>query len=304
MGFEIKHRLYMKKILLLGCTGQLGWELQRTLLPLGQVLALDAPVLDFTNVDLLRSQVLEYQPDLIVNAVAYTAVDLAESQPELAMKINAKAPELLAQLACQLNAGLIHYSTDFVFDGTKKIPYTELDGPNPLNAYGKTKLAGDEAILASDAAYFIFRTSWVYSNRRDNFVRKVLGWSRTKTELKVVNDQVGCPTSARFLAEASAQVIAMGKERLLDWMMDHRGVYNLAGGGYASRFEWAEEILRQDPQRKEQIIEKLVPARSDEFPTPAIRPAFSPLSCQQFENTFGLHVPDWKACLRLVIEDF
>ncbi len=294
----------MKKIMLLGSTGQLGWELHRSLLPLGEILAIDYPELDFTNFDRLRTQVLEFNPSVIVNAAAYTAVDQAESQPDLAMTVNAQAPRLLAELACQIKAGLVHYSTDFVYDGKKGACYTEADSPNPLSVYGRTKLAGDEAIRASGAAHLIFRTSWVYSSRRDNFVRKVLGWAHSKTELRVVEDQTGCPTSARTLAEVTAQVLAMGKGDVLGWMEEQSGLYHLAGRGYASRYEWAREIVRLDPKSGEQTIQALIPARSEDFPTPAERPAYSPLDCSRFENTFGLQLPDWRTSLRLTMNEF
>lgn len=292
----------MKKIILLGKNGQVGWELRRTLQTLGEVIALDSPELDFTDAELLRRQVLSSQAQVIINAAAYTAVDQAEEQADLAMQINAAAPKLLAELACQVKAVLVHYSTDYVFDGTKGTPYTEEDTPNPLSVYAKSKLAGDRAIEETDGAYIILRSSWIYSHRRDNFVMKVLKWAHTQTELSIVADQIGCPTWARALAEATAQVMCQGGEDLWEWAKARRGVYNLASAGYASRCEWAEEILRLDASRSTQTIHHLKPARTEDFPTPARRPLVTPLDCTKFYKTFGLRLPDWRVSLELAVE--
>jgi dTDP-4-dehydrorhamnose reductase len=292
----------MRRILLLGKNGQVGWELHRALLPLGEVVALDFPELDFTNFDLLRQQVQDSRPDVIVNAVAYTAVDQAEQQPDLAMTINARAPGFLAELACKMKAMLVHYSTDYVYDGAKSLPYLEEDTPNPLGLYAKSKLAGDQAILGEGGASIILRSSWIYSNRRDNFVKKVLGWAHTRTELRVVDDQVGCPTWARALAECTAQLVAQGGESSWDWALERRGVYHLAGDGYCSRYAWAQAIIDLDPHPDGQTIRDLKPARTADFPTPAQRPLFTALACSRFYRTFGLRLPDWRVSLALALE--
>ena len=293
----------MKRILLLGKNGQVGWELHRALLPLGELIALDAPELDFTNFDLLRRQVQDAQPDVIVNAVAYTAVDQAENQPDLAMTINATAPGLLAELACKMKAVMVHYSTDYVYDGTKGSPYVEEDLPNPLGVYAKSKLAGDQAIMNVGGAAVILRSSWIYSNRRDNFIKKVLTWAHTRTEVSVVQDQVGCPTWARALAECTAQVLSERNASLWEWAIERRGVYHLAGDGYCSRYEWAQEILKMDPHPDEQTIRALNPAQTAEFPTPAQRPLYTALDCGYFYRTFGLCLPDWRTSLALAMDD-
>ena len=290
------------RILLLGKHGQLGWELHRTLLPLGQVVALDYPEIDFAKPDLLRQMVRETRPGLIVNASAYTAVDKAEAEPELARQVNAIAPGILAEQAKDINAVLIHFSTDYVFDGANREPYTEADTPNPINVYGESKRSGEMAVEDSGCIYLILRTSWVYSLRRDSFVTKVLQWARQQKQLRVVDDQVSSPTWARMLAEVTAQTLAMGRGDLSLWVGEHCGLYHLAGSGAASRLEWAQAILRLDPRSGEQVTQEILPARTAEFPTPAQRPLYSVLNCKKFANTFGLGLPTWKDVLRLAME--
>lgn len=292
----------MIKILLLGKNGQVGYELHRSLLPLGEVVALDAPELDFTNLNLLREQVLAHNPQVLVNAVAYTNVDQAESHPELVMQVNAYAPGLLAELCCQLKAVLVHYSTDFVYDGTKREPYTEEDIPNPLNHYALSKLEGDQRVLSGGGSAIVLRSSWIYSDRRDNFLKKVLSWARTREELGVVTDTVSNPTWARDLAQATTLMLAEGRANVWDWAQEYHGLYHLAGSGSASRYEWAEEILRLDPNPGEQVVRVLKPASSKDFPLPAPRPLFTPLDCTRFQKTFGFKLPDWRTSLRLAME--
>lgn len=290
------------RILLLGNSGQLGWELHRTLSTLGEVKALDYPEIDLSQPAGLEQAVSEARPQVIVNATAYTAVDRAEAESELAYAINGRAPGLLAESATRLGAGLIHYSTDYVFDGTKGSPYLETDTPNPLGVYGASKLAGESAIAQVGAKAWIFRTSWVYSTRRDSFTTKVLGWARNQRALKVVSDQIGNPTWARVLAEITAQLLSRAVADPAGWIGDRGGLYHLAGDGHASRLEWAEAILKLDPCRQEQVVESIQPARTAEFPSPAERPLFSALDCTHFLNTFGLRLPPWQEALRLALE--
>jgi dTDP-4-dehydrorhamnose reductase len=285
------------KLLLLGNTGQLGWELQRTLQPLGGVSALDYPEFNLADLPGIRTIVQECHPDVIVNATAYTAVDKAESEPELAEAINGTGPGVLAEEAHKLNAVLIHYSTDYVFDGTKGAPYGETDLPHPVNVYGASKLVGEQAIQSVHGDYMIFRTAWVYSLRRESFVSKVLEWARKKEVLRVVDDQVSNPTWARMLAEVTAQVLARGD----GYLRERTGLYHLAGSGHASRYAWAQEILRLDPAKQEQKVKQLFPAQSLDFPTPAQRPLFSALECLKFEQTFDLRLPAWDAALNLAL---
>jgi dTDP-4-dehydrorhamnose reductase len=290
------------RILLLGRVGQLGWELERCLQPLGTVLALDYPDIDLALEKSIRPLVRSIHPEVIINATAYTAVDQAESEPQAAQAINATAPGILAEEAVRVGAGLLHFSTDYVFDGLASRPYAETDPAEPINTYGKTKLEGERAIQAAGGAYLILRTSWVYSLRRKSFVTQVLHWARTQTTMRVVSDQVSSPTWCRTLAGATACLIARGGTSLRGWLSQHAGVYHLAGQGTASRLEWAQEILRLDPGREEHVVRKILAARSNEFPTPAQRPRFSALSCERFRTTFGFGLPDWKEDLRLAME--
>jgi dTDP-4-dehydrorhamnose reductase len=286
-------------MLLLGKNGQLGWELERALRPLGPVTALGSQELDVGDFDALRAMVRELRPEAVVNAAAYTAVDRAESEAERAYTVNAEAPGVLAEECAALKAVLIHYSTDYVFDGEKGAAYVETDKPNPINVYGKSKLAGEEAIQAAGGPSLILRTAWVYSTRRDSFVTRVLGWARKQERLRIVDDQVSNPTWARTLAETTALVLGRAK----DYVAERRGLYHLAGEGYASRYEWAKEILRLDPHADEQVVKEVLPAPTSEFPTPARRPLFSALECGRFRSTFGLELPGWREGLERALRE-
>lgn len=286
------------KILLLGNTGQVGWELNRTLLTLGELTALDYPQVNMADSESISAVVRETQANIIINATAYTNVDKAESESELAMAINGTGPGILAREAKKIGAALIHYSTDFVFDGEKGTPYTEADQPNPINEYGKTKLAGEEAIQQEGGSFLILRTAWVYSLRRPCFVTKVLEWAKTKNELRVVDDQVSTPTWARTLAEGTAQIIAQGKSDPLAYLQVKSGLYHLADGGYCSRFEWARKIIRLAGMSERVTVQ---PAKSIEFPTLAVRPKFSALDNEKLQNDFNMRVADWNSVLTLSI---
>jgi len=290
-------------ILLLGKNGQLGWELNRTLRTVGDLIALGRPDIDFTNLGSIHSLIKKIQPNVIFNATAYTAVDHAESEPERALAINAKAPGLLAEAAKEINAVLIHYSTNYVFDGKKEIPYVETDSTNPINVYGKSKLEGEHLVTQVGAAYLILRTSWVYSLRGDSFVTKVLGWSRKNSSLRIVSDQVGSPTWARMLAQVSAQLLAIGKQDIFRWAKERKGVYHLAGEGITSRLQFAQAILDFDPHPEEQVAREILPSKTIEFPTPAQRPLFTALDCDKFATTFGLRLPPWEKALGLAMDN-
>ncbi|MGA2110666.1 MAG: dTDP-4-dehydrorhamnose reductase [Anaerolineales bacterium] len=296
---ETSQNAVCRRILLFGKNGQLGWELEHTLAPLGTVKAVDFPEVDLADADGVRRLVRELRPEIIVNAAAYTAVDRAESEPELAMAVNGIAPGVLAEEARALGACLVHFSTDYVFDGEKRQPYVETDSPNPLNVYGRTKLAGEEAICTLAGTYLILRTSWVYSLRGDSFVNKVLRWAREQEILRVVSDQVASPTWARLLAEVTAQALTRG----IDCLQEHRGLYHLAGSGSASRFQWARSILKLDCRQREQVVKQVLPARTSEFPTSARRPLFSALDCGRFALTFGLSLPPWESSLELAMAE-
>ena len=290
------------KILLLGNTGQLGWELNRTLLTLGELVALDYPQINMTDPGSLKTIIKEYKPNLIINATAYTDVDKAESEPEKAMAINATGPGVLAEEALKTGAALIHYSTDYVFNGSKGKAYTEEDEPNPINTYGLSKLRGEQAVKQVGGAFLILRTAWVYSLRRPCFVTKVLEWARTQEVLRVVDDQVSSPTWARVLAEATAQVIAQGCGEPVNYIKKKAGLYHLAGAGAASRYEWAKEILRYNPKMEEPMTMEIQRALTSEFPTPVRRPLFSALNCDRFAANFGLYLSPWEMALRMAME--
>lgn len=288
----------MTKILLTGTTGQVGWELRRALMPLGEIIAPDRHALDLANPDSIRAMIRNVQPDVIVNPAAYTAVDKAESEPELAIAINSIAPEIMAEEALRLRAVMIHYSTDYVFDGQKTTPYTEQDPTNPLGVYGKTKLAGEQAIQAVGGAHLILRTSWVYSRMGKNFLLTMLRLARERQELKVVSDQIGAPTWSRSIAEITAAIMFAD----LDRWQDFNGIYHLSASGKTNWYEFAKEILANDPDRSKQIIDRLIPITTAEYPTPAQRPAYSLLDCSKLIDRFQLHIPDWLEVLKLAIE--
>jgi dTDP-4-dehydrorhamnose reductase len=290
------------RILLLGKIGQLGWELQRTLAPLGPLSVLDYPEIDLLRLETLAPEIEAFQPQAIINATAYTAVDRAESEAEIAYGINAVAPGWLANKAAEMGAAFIHYSTDYVFDGKLGKPYVETDAPQPLNVYGQSKLEGERGVQANGDAYLILRTRWVYSLRRASFVTKTLQWARQQKTLRLVTDQVSNPTWARMLAEVTAQLLAASAQDPTSWMRERRGLYHLAGDGYASRKEWAEAVLALDPNPQEQTVTEILPASTTEFPTPAQRPLFSALDCARFSHVFGLRLPDWRQALKMAME--
>ncbi len=287
--------------MIFGKTGQLGWELNRTLAPLADVVALGPDELDLVDVDALVRTIHEVQPGLIVNASAYTAVDEAEREAELAMLLNQKVPMVMAEAARKLKAPFIHYSTDYVFDGTKTSPYTEEDWTNPLNVYGQSKLKGEQAIREAGGAFVILRTSWVYSLRGNGFVSKVLSWARKQESLKIVTDQVGSPTWARMLAETTSAVVARGFADSWEYFSERSGVYHLGGAGGVSRFDFTQAILKADLRPEEQSLKKMEPALTVDFPTPARRPLYTVLDCSRFERNFGLRLPGWEQALQLAL---
>jgi dTDP-4-dehydrorhamnose reductase len=282
----------MQKILILGQQGQVAWELQRTLASLGQVTVLGSQALDLANPDAIRTQVRSIQPDIIVNAAAYTAVDNAESESDLCLSINAIAPGILAELARESRSLLVHYSTDYVFDGTKTTPYLETDPTNPLSVYGASKLAGEQAIIQADCAHLIFRTTWVYGDRGKNFLLTILRLAAEKPELKIVADQIGSPTWSRAIAEATAQVIAQCRQD----RTSVKGLYNLSATGTTSWHGFATEIVdraRSINPDLQLAIEQILPIPTTDYPTPAQRPANSMLDSSKLLADFGVQLPDW-----------
>ena len=284
------------KILLLGKNGQVGWELQRSLAPLGELTALDAESQelcgDFTDLEGLAQTIRAVAPDVIVNAAAHTAVDKAESEPELARTINALAPEVLAQEAQRCDAWLIHYSTDYVFNGSGDKPWLETDATAPLNVYGATKLEGERLIQQSGCRHLIFRTSWVYGARGSNFARTMLKLAQERDSLKVINDQIGAPTGADLLADVTAHAI-----RTVHKHPELSGLYHLVAGGETSWHGYASFVL--DFARRAGIPLKVAPdaiqaVPASAFPLPACRPYNSRLDSQKLQNAFDLSMPMWK----------
>lgn len=296
------------RILLTGVTGQVSWELQRTLMTLGEVIPVGRSVsnaglqMDLADPDTIRHTIREVMPDLIVNAAAYTAVDKAESEPELAMAINGIAPGLMAEEAKLLGAAIVHYSTDYVFDGTKATPYTEEDLPDPQNTYGKTKLAGEQAIQAVGVPHLILRTSWVYGIRGKNFLLTMLKLAREREELKVVDDQIGAPTWSRTIAEATAQILSQSTQNVPCFLASKSGVYHLSASGQTSWYGFASAIFEHDRKSSERKMQRLIAIASDQYPTPAKRPAYSLLDTHKLSNTFGLAFAPWQRSLELVLD--
>ncbi len=287
----------MTRILLLGRTGQVAWELNRSLQPLGKVIALSRIEADFSQPESLRKVVRAARADIIVNAVAYTAVDKAESEESLAHLINADSPGVLAEEAKRSNAMLMHYSTDHVFDGEKPEPYVEEDTPNPINAYGRTKLAGEQNIQATGCRHLIFRTSWVYSFRGQNFVKTILRLAEQRDELRVVADQVGAPTSARFIADVTSGILAKIQSRNNSLTQHPGGTFNLTPSSYTTWHGFAQFILeaKNNP--------RLIPIPADQFPLPAQRPKNSRLSCDKLSAQFGVNRPNWETLARLCLDE-
>jgi len=267
------------------------------------LIAVDYPQIDLRDPQTVRDWILPGSPDVIINATAYTAVDRAESEPQLAMAINADSVRTMAEEAQKAKAALIHFSTDYVFDGQKGSPYIETDSPNPLSVYGKTKLAGERHIEDVGGSYLILRTSWVYSLRRESFVTKVLEWARQQEVLKIVDDQVSSPTWARMLAEVTALLLARAHDNLFTWIGERSGIYHLAGSGACSRYEWAQAILENDPQPESRLAREILPSKTVDFPTPAQRPLYSALNCEKFSKVFGLTLPHWRDALKLAMEE-
>ena len=286
------------KILLFGKNGQVGWELNRSLQPLGEVIAFDREDADFSSPESLRQIVQNIKPNLIVNAVAYTAVDKAEEEEELALKINGVAPGVLAEEALKLDALLIHYSTDYVFDGTKTTPYVETDTPNPVNAYGRTKLAGEIAVQSSGCDYLILRTSWVYASRANNFMLTMLKLAQEREELSIVADQIGAPTTARLIADTTILCLQqVMKERITDVFSSD--LYHLTASGNTSWYGFTKEIVNLASQRPELqlTIKDIKKIPTSDYPTPAVRPMNSQLELTKLESVFTLKMPNWKKSL-------
>ena len=292
------------KILLFGKNGQVGWELNRSLQPLGEVIALGREEADFSKPESLREIVNNIKPDVIVNAVAYTAVDKAEEEEELATTINGVAPGILAEEALKINALLVHYSTDYVFDGTKINSYVETDATNPISAYGRTKLAGEEVIQSSSCAYLIFRTSWVYASRGHNFLLTILKLAKEREELGIVDDQIGSPTTARLIADTTTSCIRQAMEEKKSGIFSS-DLYHLTTSKSTSWHGFSKEIIKvaREKLNLQLKIENVNPIPTVDYPTPAKRPMSSRLSTEKLQIKFKVLMPDWSEELKSCIEE-
>ena len=284
------------RILIAGRDGQVGWELARSMTGFGSVTAVSRAEMDLASDDSIRAVVRAVKPHLIVNAAAYTAVDKAESEPELARRINADAVATLAAEAKALGAAIIHYSTDYVFDGQKTAPYIEEDATNPLGVYGRTKLAGEQALANAGIPYLVLRTSWVYGTRGKNFLLTILRLAAEKPELRIVADQFGAPTWSRDIASATA---TMAERWIGSGAADRSGIYHLTAAGETSWHGFATEALRLQNKKPA----RLIPIPTSEYPTPAARPKNSRLDCRKLQNVFGVKLPDWSDSLDKVIRE-
>jgi len=297
------------RILLTGKTGQIGSHLYPLLGNLGEVVAPDRNQLDLSNADVIRRTVRDFRPSLIVNAAAYTAVDAAETDESNAHSINAEAPAVFAEEAKRTASAIVHYSTDYVFDGLKKTPYTESDATNPINAYGRTKLAGEQAVCNSGASHLMFRTSWVYATRGKNFLLTILRLASEREELKIVRDQVGAPTCARDIAEATMKVLTciLQRSNYVSSISELGGTYHMTAAGQASWYDFAEAILEEGRKvschpswldaatgGRELIAKRVIPISKEEFRSPTARPGYSVLSNSRLAQGFGVELPDWR----------
>ncbi len=294
-----------KRILLIGPNGQVGWELLRCVQPLGQVFAVKRnssepgqTCMDLADPDSIRSVIHEIKPAIILNAAAYTAVDKAEEDSELAHTINGTAPGILAEESLRLKSLLIHYSTDYVFDGNNTQPYTETDAVNPLGVYGASKLAGEQAIQAVGGQYLILRTAWVYGSRGQNFLLTMQRLTKERDELKIVADQIGAPTWSRMIAQATAQILAQRDSPLhpidIEGLSD---IYHLTCAGQTNWYEFAKAIIAQSEKQP-----RVLPITTADYPAPAKRPTYSVLSNAKLSKTFGITLPSWDRALQLCLD--
>ena len=290
-------------ILLFGKTGQVGWELQRALAPLGNLIALDSDSEDycgdFRYPERIAQTILSIKPDVIVNAAAHTAVDKAESEPEFAFLLNATTVEAIAKAAATVDAWVVHYSTDYVFPGDGDTPWLETDATSPLNVYGESKLAGERALQKHCANYLIFRTSWVYAGKGDNFAKTMLRLAKDKSELAVINDQFGAPTGAELLADCTAQAIRVARVK-----PEVAGLYHLVASGTTTWYDYAALVFTEAQEAGIELALKTLNAvPTSSYPTPAHRPHNSRLNTQKFQTNFDLVLPDWDVGVKRMLAE-
>ena len=286
------------KILILGANGQVGTQLQNTLAPLGEIKACTRQEANLENLDQLKKVIRNYKPKIIVNGAAYTAVDQAESEPEKVFRINSEAVATIAQESKKINALFVHYSTDYIFDGTKTEPYTEIDQPNPQSIYGKSKWKGDQAIIDSGTKHLIFRTSWVYDKKGNNFVNTILKLAKERKELNIIDDQIGAPTTASLIAKITAQAI---KKKIQNC------TYNLTTAGSTSWYGFAKQIKKQATEHQNGSTLKikhlkLTAVPTEQYPQPAPRPKNSTLNKTKIQQALNITLPDWKEELKITLK--
>lgn len=302
-------------VLITGRDGQLGFELRRTLSPVSNIIAVDIDTVDLGDLDAVRKLVRDTRPTVIVNAAAYTAVDRAESERDIAHTLNGEVPGVLAEELKGVGGKLIvHYSTDYVFDGTATQPYTEDRDPSPISVYGQTKLAGERAVEQAGVPYAVLRTEWLYATRGANFLRTILRLARDGKPLRIVADQVGAPTWARMLAESSAIIIAFFLRASASEVNTLSGTYHVTAAGQTNWHDFARAILEEELARLQRLgkplawcetaLASLQPIPASAYPLPARRPGYSVLSNEKVERVFGIHLPDWRDQLHLAFEDF
>ncbi len=287
-------------VLLTGADGQIGWELRRTLATLGKVVACGRSQMRLEDADEIRRVIRSVRPDVIVNAAAFTAVEKAEYEPELAMAINGTAPGVIAEEARRVEAAVVHYSTDYVFDGNNSRAYVEEDAANPLSVYGRSKLAGEAALRQASNASLILRTGWVFGRRGQNFLAKIQRLASEREALDVVDDQIGTPTWCRLVADATARILSAGNGHLFEHVRDHGGVYHLSCAGQTSWWGFARRILDLTPPGK-YARNRVNPIKADDLPASAVRPAYSVLNNRKMHRTFGVRLPEWEQALAMAL---
>lgn len=290
-------------ILITGCEGQLGTELVRSCEMLGRVQAFSRSTLDLSDFEKIEKTILLVKPQFILNAAAYTAVDKAELEVEISNKVNGSALGVIGKVAKKIGAAIIHFSTDYVFDGTQTRPYVETDATNPVSQYGRSKLLGEQCLSNSGVLYLNFRTSWVYANHGKNFLLTMLKLAKERETLSIVNDQVGAPTCARSLAHVTAKILKQASLRPHDFFEKNGGTYHLTCGGQTTWFEFANEIFKLDKHAAAYKLKSVRPITTAEYPLPAKRPLYSVMNNSAFENAFGLKMPHWHEALKSLMSE-
>ena len=301
-GHGLEHPLSSHRILVVGSAGQLGVELQKCFAGAGSITAVDLPTVDITKEDQFRAFIRETNPDVILNAAAYTAVDRAESQAELAHAVNAEAPRIMAEESSRLNALFVHYSTDYVFDGSKQGPWVETDAPNPLSVYGASKLAGEQAVESVGGKYLIFRTSWVYGSHGKNFLLTMLRLGQERDQLSIVDDQIGAPTTSSELAAATYSIVSGVLSGKFGDAASLAGLYHTTCSGSTSWFGFADAIFTRASELMGAKAPELTPILTSAYPTAATRPMNSVLSNQKLKNRFSVELATWESALDDVFE--